>query len=38
LLQLLAPYPDDDLDAYPVSRAVNSVANDDPTLIHQQII
>ncbi len=32
LLQILAPYPDDDLGVHPVSRSVNSVANDDPSL------
>ncbi len=30
---LFAPAPDDDLEAYPVSRAVNNVRNDGPTLI-----
>ena len=30
---LLAPYPDNDLRAYPVSTRVNSPANDDPGLV-----
>ncbi len=30
---LLVPAPDDDLEAYPVSRAVNNVRNDGPALI-----
>lgn len=33
LLALLAPYPEDDLEAYPVSTAVNSVANNVPACI-----
>ena len=30
LVSLLAPYPDDAMEAYPVSRAVNSPRNDGP--------
>ena len=33
LLSLLAPYPDDEIEAYPVSLAVNSVANDNSACI-----
>ncbi len=33
LLPLLAPYPADDMEAYPVSRMVNSPSNDDPGCI-----
>ena len=33
LAALLVPYPDDDLEAYPVSRFVNSPGNDDPRCI-----
>ena len=33
LKELLVPYPGDDLEAYPVSRFVNSPANDDPRCI-----
>ena len=33
LLALLAPYPDDEIEAYPVSTAVNSVANDGSACI-----
>jgi len=33
LLQLLQPYPGDDLNCYPVSKAVNNVRNDTPELI-----
>ena len=33
LTPLLAPYPSDELDAWEVSRAVNSPSNDDPQLI-----
>jgi putative SOS response-associated peptidase YedK len=32
---LLMPYPADLMDAYPVSRVVNSPANDDPSLIER---
>lgn len=35
LQDYLAPYPGDDLRAYPVSRAVNSPANDQPELIKE---
>lgn len=31
--ELLEPYPDDELTAYPVSERVNSPANDEPSLI-----
>jgi len=31
--ELLEPYPDDELTAYPVSERVNSPANDDPSLV-----
>ncbi len=31
--ELLEPYPDDELTAYPVSERVNSPTNDDPSLI-----
>lgn len=30
---LCRPYPDDDLDAYPIGRRVNDPANDDPSVI-----
>ncbi|WP_274650521.1 SOS response-associated peptidase [Paenibacillus humicola] len=30
---LLRPYPEDEMEAYPVSSAVGNVANDDPALI-----
>ena len=33
LLALLAPYPDDEIEAHPVSTMVNSVANDSPACI-----
>ena len=33
LSSLLEPYPDDTMEAYPVSRRVNSPANDEPTYI-----
>jgi putative SOS response-associated peptidase YedK len=33
LVSLLAPYPDDAMEAYPVSRAVNSPRNDGPGCI-----
>lgn len=33
LQSLLAPYPAEDMDAYPVSTLVNSPRNDDPSLI-----
>lgn len=33
LLALLAPYPDDAIEAYPVSTVVNSVANDSTNCI-----
>ncbi len=33
--ELLAPYPGDAMEAYPVSRAVNSSRNNDPSLIHR---
>jgi putative SOS response-associated peptidase YedK len=33
LLSLLAPYPDDEIEAYPVSNTVNSVGNDVPGCI-----
>jgi putative SOS response-associated peptidase YedK len=33
LAALLVPYPGDDLEAYPVSRFVNSPGNDDPRCI-----
>jgi putative SOS response-associated peptidase YedK len=36
LRQLFHPYPPDDMDAYPVSRWVNSPANDDPRCILPQ--
>ena len=34
---LLVPAPDDDLEAYPVSRAVNNVRNDGPGLIERLV-
>jgi putative SOS response-associated peptidase YedK len=33
LLPLLTPYPDDVMEAYPVSRFVNRPANDDPRCV-----
>lgn len=33
LTDLLVPYPAEEMEAYPVSRNVNSPANDDPSLI-----
>jgi putative SOS response-associated peptidase YedK len=33
VLDLLKPYPADEMVSYSVSRAVNSPRNDDPTLI-----
>jgi putative SOS response-associated peptidase YedK len=36
LQDLFHPYPPDDMDAYPVSRWVNSPANDDPRCIQPQ--
>lgn len=33
LQALLAPYPAEQMSAYPVSRAVNNVRNDDPSLV-----
>ena len=33
LFDLLIPYPDDDLEIYPVSRAVNSPANDKEEMV-----
>jgi putative SOS response-associated peptidase YedK len=35
LIQLLSPYPADELDVYPVSRAVNSPGRNDTSLIEQ---
>lgn len=35
LQSLLVPAPDEDLEAYPVSRAVNNVRNDGPELIER---
>lgn len=34
LLPLLCPYPEEEMEAYPVSRAVNRVANDSVELTH----
>lgn len=34
LLPLLRPYPEEEMEAYPVSRAVNRVANDSVELTH----
>jgi putative SOS response-associated peptidase YedK len=31
--ELCRPYPDDDLDAYPISTAVNDPSNDSPGII-----
>lgn len=31
--ELLRPYPEDDLDAYPISRAVNDPGNDTPEIL-----
>jgi putative SOS response-associated peptidase YedK len=36
LQHLFHPYPADQMDAYPVSRWVNSPANDDPRCIQPQ--
>ena len=33
LFDLLIPYPDNDLEIYPVSRAVNSPANDNEEMV-----
>jgi putative SOS response-associated peptidase YedK len=33
LTALLAPYPEDEMEAYPVSRFVNSPANNDPRCV-----
>ena len=33
LLSLLAPYPPDDMEAYPVSRRVNSPSNNEPSCV-----
>jgi len=33
LTRLLRPYPDDDFEAYPVSRAVNAPTHNDPKFI-----
>jgi putative SOS response-associated peptidase YedK len=33
LTGLLAPYPEDEMEAYPVSRFVNSPSNNDPRCI-----
>lgn len=33
LLELLRPYPDEEMDAYPVSKLINSAANDFPEVI-----
>ena len=33
LAALLAPYPEDEMEAYPVSRFVNSPSNNDPRCI-----
>jgi putative SOS response-associated peptidase YedK len=33
LLDMLAPYPAEQMEAYPVSNLVNSVKNDSPELI-----
>jgi putative SOS response-associated peptidase YedK len=33
LYGLLAPYPEDEMEAYPVSRFVNSPSNNDPRCI-----
>jgi len=33
LVDLFEPYPDDDLDYYPVSKRVNDPATDEPSLI-----
>lgn len=35
LVQLLAPYPADDLEIYPVSRAVNSPGRDEASLVER---
>ncbi len=35
LLPLLAPYPDEDMEAYPVSRGGNSPSNDEPGCIER---
>lgn len=36
LERLLAPYPADELEAYPVSRAVNNIRHNDPSLIEPE--
>jgi putative SOS response-associated peptidase YedK len=33
LTGLLAPYPEDEMEAYPVSRFVNSPSNNDPRCV-----
>jgi putative SOS response-associated peptidase YedK len=33
LLSLLTPYPPDDMEAYPVSRRVNSPSNNEPSCV-----
>ena len=33
LLSLLAPYPPSDMEAYPVSRRVNSPSNNEPSCV-----
>jgi putative SOS response-associated peptidase YedK len=33
LLKLLQPYPSEEMEAYPVSRLVNSPSNDNPAVI-----
>jgi putative SOS response-associated peptidase YedK len=33
--ELCRPYPDDDLDAYPISTAVNDPSNDSPAIIER---
>ncbi|MDQ3303302.1 MAG: SOS response-associated peptidase, partial [Actinomycetota bacterium] len=35
LLPLLAPYPGEDMEAYPVSRRVNSPSNNEPGCIER---
>jgi putative SOS response-associated peptidase YedK len=34
---LLSPYPENEMDMYPVSRAVNNVRNDDERLIRPEL-
>ncbi len=34
---LLRPYPENEMDMYPISRAVNNVRNDDERLIHPEL-